>query len=685
MPKTVHANNFTGGLVTLDEQSIKDDQLPVLKNFFYNANKRPQTRRGYKKFGNAVPDTVVEINQLNATTDITASLDATTLATGTAIKGSNSVSFNIDVSNDAADQALVTWAGASSVDISTAKGSVRFYIYVPTGFNTDLTDVKFQLGSDASNYYEWTLGTLTEDSNNFIVLDYSDATTTGTPVDTAIDHFVVDVTYTSSYTDKTGILIDWLYSYSGTSTKPVTSWMFHRTDDASQERTALCVAGDNMFEYDETTTDWLVIDTGLTEFETKTGFTTHRTRWDYDVYKNVFYMCNGVDDYRSYDGTAITTYPAEPKVRYLKMETNRMFGAGDDENPSTVYYTADAPANASDINANAVVIGGDQIGKINGLHSLGQIILAFKDKKIYSIDIATPSALPIDARAGGFSDRSIANVGNSLLYFTDGGVETLKQRSAVTGSQALESKSLTEDLKTLLDKVEPNQYNANVGWYIKPLTNYYFVYDSNDDNIPDSWLVYSSLVGAWSEYTLPAAYDMGEYIKSDGDYQYVFTSANGGQVYELETGFDDNGIAIEFDIRTKEWNFDGPFTEKDFQFMDISGLSSTGQDIDVSVIIDDEEASSASIDNTFIDQSASPFTISSSPISTETIGGGGETTDGLDTFPYKMRVPIPFTRGSKIQLGLSSRENKSLQFTLDRIAITYEANTFDVFPIDNIA
>lgn len=683
---TKNARDFTGGYVTLDKQSIEDNQLVLLKNFFYNANKKPQTRRGYTTFGKAVPDTVVAINELEVTTDILATLDAVNLSTGTAIKGANSVKFDIDVSNDVANQAVVTWTGAAPVNISLAKDSARLYFKPPIGFNTNLTSVIFKLGSDNANYYQWTLPVLTENTSNFIVLDYADAVLTGVPVDTGIDYFQVIVNYTAAYLDQTGVIIDWIYSYSTTATKPVTSWMFHKNDDASQKRTALCVAGTNMFEYVEGSEEWVVIDTGLSEFETILGRETERTRWDYDVYKNVFYMGNGVDFYRSYDGVTILEFNTQPKCRYFRMEVDRMFGAGDDENPSTLYYTANAPAIAGTINANAVVVGGDQLGKINGLHSLGNVILAGKDKKIHSVDIATPSALPIDARAGWFSDRSIANVGNSLMYFTDNSLETLKQRDGVSGSEGLESSALTDNLKDVLDQVLTPQYNANVGLYIKPLRNYYFVYDSNGDNIPDSWLVYSALTGTFSVYTLPAAYDLGEWLDSEGNSHYIFTSANGGQIFEFETGFSDNGVPIDYEITTKAWNFNDDFLQKDFYLMDISGLCSTNPEINANVIVDNEVVSTAVITDSFIDYNQVPLAISLNPLSLVPIGGGTQDpSDGsIDVYPYKVRIPISFNRGFNIQLGMTS-DLGFVQFTLDRVAITYEDNSVDLFPYDNIA
>ena len=39
-----------------------------------------------------------------------------------------------------------------------------------------------------------------------------------------------------------------------------------------------------------------------------------------------------------------TEYAGQPKYRYLNMTTDRLFGAGEDLNPTTVYYTDAAPA-----------------------------------------------------------------------------------------------------------------------------------------------------------------------------------------------------------------------------------------------------------------------------------------------------------------------------------------------------
>jgi len=47
-------------------------------------------------------------------------------------------------------------------------------------------------------------------------------------------------------------------------------------------------------------------------------------------------------------------------------------------------------------------------------------------------------------------------------------------------------------------------------------------------------VVYSSLTGGRTQYTFPEIYDFGNYIDTDGNRQYLFASANGGQMYEYE-------------------------------------------------------------------------------------------------------------------------------------------------------
>lgn len=689
MPATI-IKNFNGGLSLIDPKELQDNQFTVLKNFFYSKDKRIQTRRGMTVFGTPVPDSVVLHNACDATANFVATDDAANIGAGAAIRGSASVSFDITVAGSGNDFATVTNAAMTPANITSAKGYLGFWIKPPAGFNTNLTDVKVRLGSGAGDYYEWTLPTLTVAASNFIQLNYSDATTTGAPNDAAIVYFRIRATYTVAYTNKTGILIDDIRSYSATSTKPVTSYFFFQRDD-TLVRNAICVAGTNMFHYNESNEAWDLIDSGLTEFETQTGMTTQRTRWDFDVYRNVVYMCNGVDDYRKWNEVTITTFPAQPKVRYIRYldDGDRMAATGEDANPSTYYYTDPAPANADSINTNAIVVGGDQLGKATGIFNLAQAQLVGKSEKIYTIDVANEKALPIDATNGLYSHRATKNVGNAIVYYNPLGLDTLKQKGAATGTQAIQTDPLTGDLRPLLQEIVPNQYNANCGNYNKTLNNYYFTFDTNDDNIPDSTLVMTSLPGlgnAFTQYTYPNIYDYGYYIDADGNYHYLVTSANGGTIFDVETGFDDNGAAIDYELQTKEFDLDSPEIWKDFKRVYIEGFKSIGQPITVEVTVENEIVYSAEITDAYMDTSADPTTIGASPIGVLPIGGGASSNSSdIDIYPYNITLGGDiFSAGRTIQIRMYS-SGTPIVWTLDRMTIGYDNNSVDIYPVANFA
>tara|TARA_R100001530_G_C4320833_1_gene155732 strand:- start:1587 stop:1928 length:342 start_codon:yes stop_codon:yes gene_type:complete len=113
------------------------------------------------------------------------------------------------------------------------------------------------------------------------------------------------------------------------------------------------------------------------------------------------------------------------------------------------------------------------------------------------------------------------------VYFSDRGIDTLTQRAGVTGSAALTGKPLGEDIRQLTSQIEEFQYNSSASRYIKGLNNYYFSFDTNNDNRPDTTLVYNSATGGWTQYEYPNLYDYGIYIDSSQEVKYLISSATG--------------------------------------------------------------------------------------------------------------------------------------------------------------
>jgi len=72
---------------------------------------------------------------------------------------------------------------------------------------------------------------------------------------------------------------------------------------------------------------WTTIATGLS--------TT--ARFSFVTYLDAVYMCNGVDDYRKWDGAAQTLYSTVPKFKYLAVWKDAIWGAGVTANPHRLY------------------------------------------------------------------------------------------------------------------------------------------------------------------------------------------------------------------------------------------------------------------------------------------------------------------------------------------------------------
>jgi hypothetical protein len=426
--------------------------------------------------------------------------------------------------------------------------------------------------------------------------------------------------------------------------------------------TATTCTFDNTTEYVNKTTHWL--DTNDEVFFVETSGTLPAEITEYQVYyvtkidNDNFTISTTIggtalDFTDDWTGTLDFRKLSEPRVRYVQYLWDRIYWAGDDANPSSLYYTWAAPADWTDINANVVIVWGDEQGRINGLNEFSQLVVTFKDTKVYAVDVVSPSVDAIDSQTGWYSDRTIHNVGNSMAYFNERGIDTLIKRSGVDWSSAIESKPLSDNVRDLIEDIEEIQYNASAAKYIKKLNNYYFSFDTTNDNKPDTTLVYNSLTKWRSQYFLPALYDYGLYINTDNEHQHLFASASGWQMYQFEYWFDDNGQPIEVEIQTKEFDFNDPAQVKTFNFIDVTGYKQEAWDIDIKVIVDWDVEAEGTVTDTNIDITSPSGILWVSAIGSDPIGSGWTDTEGLPLYKFTVRVPM-YSRGANIAINLSS-------------------------------
>lgn len=400
-----------------------------------------------------------------------------------------------------------------------------------------------------------------------------------------------------------------------------------------------------------------------------------------DTFKiSTTYWGTELDFIDNWSGTSSYYKLIQPRFRYLQYLIDRVFWAWDDRNPITLYYTNAAPGWANTITTNAVVVWWDESWVINWLSEYSQSVLAFKSNKIYTVDVTNNKANAIDTQTWWYSDRTVHNVANWLVYFNERWIDTLKSRDWVSWTSAIESKTLSDKLRLLIKDILPSSYNASASWYIKPLDNYYRSFDSDWDDIPDKTLVYNSNVWAWTEYVYPNIYDYWQYQDVNGNKKYLFASASWWQMYEMEYGFDDAGVAIECELQTKKYDFWDPWSIKSFDFVDISWRKQEDWEIEVSVVVDDDNIWWWSITDSHINTNYAPVSLGTSTLWTEPLWASTVSWDEVPLYPFSIRVPF-FARWSMIHVNLKS---VWVQRIFDQMSISVQGEPINVINFSNI-
>lgn len=675
--KPVRIPQFQGGLDKSDKTIIKDNQLAVATNVFYNQDRNLQTRFGQANFGNIIPDAVLSISD----TDSTASPDTWAVAddavnatanTSTQQRGSGAINFDVTVATSGNDYATVTAAIASAKDISTTKGSLRFWFKIPSGGLTDLTNLVVRFGSDSSNYYEWTvLASDLAEGQNFLILNYADATTTGTPVDTAMDYLFFRLNYANTYTDKTDFEICALYSYSGAATLPMMSLFYFKATDTSATRYLLTNVGTSMFLYEENTGDWEAIKTGLTS----------GSRFSFTAYKNVIYATNGVDNYMSFDGTSVSEHTGANtyKGKYLLLANDIGYIAGDPTVPTTLGYTGGTPTNLQTFPNALVVDEDDSSGPITGLINLGPIVFVMKKKKIYKVNVAAPSREQIDYSEGFLSHRGLVRVENEVFGINNSGIYTLAQREATIGS--VRADAVSDDIKQIIDDISDKELVSAI--YVEKLKNCYFFVDTTSNGVPDTALVFSVLTKKWTTYNNMAFNQAVLYEDSLGNERFIGANAVSGQARELETGLVDIESEINVTIDTKAFDFNQPETYKTYEMVEVFGFIEASSQMTVNILVDDENRSGDILvrgDN--YDTEISGFSLAQNPLASVPLAGSAEL-ETITFYPFKLRIPM-YATGSNIQIRLLNNTLNS-QWILTKASIYPYPQPVDIYPNEFIA
>lgn len=147
-------------------------------------------------------DIKVALHNCDVATEWTAGVGVASLTTDTTNKKEGTASLIFNVSGTSA---TLTAALGTALDLSSLGERALVRLFCSFSSITNLTSVTLRWGSDSSNYYQRTITTQadgrpfnTQSLFNELELKKTDATVTGTPVDTAIDYLYVSFAFSAS-------------------------------------------------------------------------------------------------------------------------------------------------------------------------------------------------------------------------------------------------------------------------------------------------------------------------------------------------------------------------------------------------------------------------------------------------------------------------------------------------------
>lgn len=682
MSKQLIFSDFTGGLNLNEATTIKDNEFSKADNVYYDNDNRLTTRKGTSNIFEPIPDDVTVVQSMNTFDGDgtwTASGDAGSVATETSNKkyDAGSVEFVITTSGTTAS---ISNTGLTAVDLTTVKetGYFGFWIYLPAA----LTSVTLTLGDTLdSDDYEAVLTTRADGNSfaqgwNYAKVNWADMTSAGSPTG-SIDEIRFTCTYPGGYAGGT-VYVDGLVWYSGTSAVETHSLYHVKLDDGT--RVTLAAAKESLFILEQDN-DWVLLSTGYSD----------GLKFSFINYKSVIYFSNGEDNFAYYTpanesgaGSVVTADASAPKAKYLMIVANTAYAAGIKDSLNEVKYSNALPTDLTGAWPNNEFIYDDNSREvITGIGKLpSDAIIVFLENSAYYVDtVPTTSVIrPIDYDGGCQSFRTIQRVENDLFFLAEDHLYSLNQRQGTND---------TFDAGSLSDNIQPKivtgsdltTANGFRGRNVKP-NHYYLNLDTEQSGSPDSCLVLNIKLKAWTEYTGIAANQMTEYQDENDDWHLIYANVFSGQVREIETGFDDNGVEINSKVWTKENDFGDPTLYKEIRECDISGFISESAVINVTDKLDGEDNATDQILGTnYIDSVSGAAPLGTATLGVKPLTGSPIDSENLPLALFNVRKNV-YLSAFRAQIKLESSSLYS-QWVLSKIQFQVEALPTDWFPSDD--
>lgn len=377
-----------------------------------------------------------------------------------------------------------------------------------------------------------------------------------------------------------------------------------------------------------------------TDITGATSFTAD-LKFDFEVYKDTVYFCNGTDDFMSWTGSgSVTTFSSNPKGNIFSSAFLRLWVANAAADRAVLYYSA------PDDFTNFATAGAGNTSFQYAIRSL----IPFFDRdgnEVLQVLLDNGDLFNVGFDSSGtlFKKRVRRNVG-SLNHRVS--------RQAEDGNLVLD---LFQQVRSVGYKENvPDLRSPSTSVFIDPflatldVTNAASVYwnknflmsaKSPGSGSNDVTLLFDENYSSWRLYTGFGANHYAVYQN-----KVTFASSSDLNVYQFNSeAYADDSAPIYFEYQTKDFDFDAPLDGKTMRFVKIGGLISAGCVLTVKGYYDADLSNPAftktiSGNGPYVQRSV-VYPLGSAPYASVPFAGLGGSTSTIPLSPFDVTLSIP--------------------------------------------
>jgi len=274
-------------------------------------------------------------------------------------------------------------------------------------------------------------------------------------------------------------------------------------------------------------------------------------------------------------GNAALLAGSPPNASVVAFHKNMGFAAGNDSNPSTLYFSdvGDIENWTTGISGN-VALDTDDGSIIRSIIPGFDSLYIFKDTSIWRLSGDDKDNFQLQRMVSGIgctSPNAVKRIGNSF-FFTDGKGDSYIYDGAIR-------------VQLISKNVEGTRDTANFSRWQYSVTeqfdkNFYISFSTSSASMHDSILLFDSFNQAWTRFSGINANAMTVADDGNGKDMLVFGDY-GGLAYKYPSGTNDNGTAIDAFYTTKQYRFPELNPDKDWKLLNVYASQKGDYDLTV--------------------------------------------------------------------------------------------------------